>query len=165
MEDEEFNQQLQSIIADLRRYAKGMLRRCDASLTIQATDLVNMAYLKLHSSGQGIDLTDPKSVFGLYVTTMKNQLRDYLRSRKRQKRGDLGWNRVLHCARSRPDQASRYAGTAQTRIPLRDKLQCQSGIDWRAPLRLSIGFARCGLQICVQCRLAAIGPCVGGNQV
>jgi RNA polymerase sigma factor (TIGR02999 family) len=90
MEDEEFNQQLQSMIADLRRYAKGMLRRCDASLTIQATDLVNMAYLKLQSSGQGIDLADPKSVFGLYITTMKNQLRDYLRSRNRQKRGGDG---------------------------------------------------------------------------
>ena len=89
MSDDTINQQLQSLVDDLRRYATRMLRRTDPALTIQATDLVNMAYLKLLKNGKHVelDLSDPSSIFGLYVTTMKNLLRDYLRTRKRQKRG------------------------------------------------------------------------------
>lgn len=77
---------MQNLIDDLRRYARGMLRRTSADLTLEATDLVNMAWLKLHSNGH-LDLSSPRAVFPLYVTAMKSQLRDYLRTRQRKKRG------------------------------------------------------------------------------
>ncbi len=77
---------MQNLIDDLRRYARGMLRRTNSELTLEATDLVNMAWLKLNGNGH-IDSQNPQTVFPLYVTAMKSQLRDYLRTRQRQKRG------------------------------------------------------------------------------
>jgi RNA polymerase sigma factor (TIGR02999 family) len=85
-EEEAMLHSLQRMIDDLRIYAKGMLRRTSPELTLQATDLVNMAWLKLNGHGP-VNMENPKDIFGLYVTAMKSQLRDYLRTRRRKKRG------------------------------------------------------------------------------
>lgn len=85
-EEEKMLHSLQKLIDDLRRYARGMLRRASPELTLQATDLVNMAWLKVNSHGP-VPIDNPKDIFGLYVDAMKKQLRDYLRARKRKKRG------------------------------------------------------------------------------
>lgn len=76
----------ESMVQELRAYARGMLRSSDPAFTLEATDLVNMAYLKL-ADRQIPEMEDCKSVFGLYVVAMRDQLRDYLRRKSRTKRG------------------------------------------------------------------------------
>jgi RNA polymerase sigma factor (TIGR02999 family) len=83
-ENDEFAAQM---IHDLRRYAAGMMRRLQYGITLQPTELVNMAFLKLHGKEQLASGDFTGEVFGLYVTTMKHVLRDHLRKRKREKRG------------------------------------------------------------------------------
>ncbi len=116
-EDEQMAEQLNRMIEELRRYARGMLRRSDPALTIQATDLVNMAYLKLQSVGK-VDLSDPKAVFGLYITTMKTQLLDYLKARKSQKRGGGAARAHVECL----DQMERAGVTPEQLLEGLDEL-------------------------------------------
>ena len=86
-ESEDLNETIRNLSRDLRRYAAGMLKRCPSDLTIQATDLVNMAFLKIHQKEQLATEGGDGEIFGLYVTTMKNLLRDHLRTRRRLRRG------------------------------------------------------------------------------
>lgn len=76
-----------NMIQDLRRYAAGMMRRLQYGITLQPTELVNMAFLKLYGKEQLASGEFTSEIFGLYVTTMKNVLRDHLRRRNREKRG------------------------------------------------------------------------------
>ena len=64
------NQTVERMVADLHRYASGMLSRFRGNMTIQPTELVNMAFLKLHGHEHLADGEDSRPVFGLYVTTI-----------------------------------------------------------------------------------------------
>jgi RNA polymerase sigma factor (TIGR02999 family) len=77
---------IQSMVGDLRRYAQAMMSGA-RSLTIQPTELVNMAFLKLSRGQTNLAEKTQAELFGLYVATMKNLLRDHLRRRSRLRRG------------------------------------------------------------------------------
>jgi|GEM_PF-5293613 len=85
--DENQDELAANMILDLRRYAAGMMRRLQYGITLQPTELVNMAFLKLYGKEQLASGEFTSEIFGLYVTTMKHVLRDHLRRRKRGKRG------------------------------------------------------------------------------
>lgn len=86
-EDDDLPETIDRMVGDLRRYAGGMLGRLQGGITLQPTELVNMAFLKLHDQQHLAHGHDPSPIFGLYITTMKNLLRDHLRKRKRMKHG------------------------------------------------------------------------------
>lgn len=86
-EESDLNQTIDHMVRDLRRYAAGMLSRLQGGVTLQPTELVNMAFLKLHNQQELAGNEDPSPIFGLYVRTMQNLLRDHLRKRRSLKHG------------------------------------------------------------------------------
>ncbi len=76
---------LQRIYSELKRIASSQLRRERAGHTLQSTDLVHEAYVRLLEQ-QGIDWRDRAHFFGLAATMMRRVLVDHARSRNARKR-------------------------------------------------------------------------------
>ena len=76
---------LQRIYSELKRIASSQLRRERAGHTLQSTDLVHEAYVRLLEQ-QGIDWRDRAHFFGLAATMMRRVLVDHARARNARKR-------------------------------------------------------------------------------
>lgn len=76
---------LQRIYSELKRIASSQLRRERAGHTLQSTDLMHEAYVRLLEQ-QGIDWRDRAHFFGLAATMMRRVLVDHARSRNARKR-------------------------------------------------------------------------------
>jgi len=74
------------VYAELRRLAKSYLRRQRQNHTLQATALVNEAYLRLVGQS-AVSLQNRAQFFGLAATLMRNILVDHARAHHAAKRG------------------------------------------------------------------------------
>ncbi len=74
------------VYAELRRQAERCLRRERADHTLQATALINEAYLKLIDQRE-VRWQNRAHFFGVAAQAMRRILVDYARTRKREKRG------------------------------------------------------------------------------
>lgn len=70
---------------ELRRLARGYLRRERAGHSLQATELVNEAYLRLER-GAGVDWAGRTHFFAVAARAMRRVLVDHARARGRRKR-------------------------------------------------------------------------------
>jgi len=77
---------LNAIVDDLRGYARRMVYY-NAGLTLQPTELVTEAFLKLYGTSGLASVKTQEDVFRLYVRAMKSVLIDYLRAKKTLKSG------------------------------------------------------------------------------
>ena len=73
---------------ELRRMAKGYMRRQPSGHTFQTTELIHEAYLKL-ANREVQNWQNRAHFFGVASTAMRHILVDYARSKQSQKRG--GW--------------------------------------------------------------------------
>ena len=73
------------VYAELHRLAKGYMRRERPDHTLQATALINEAYLKL--VGEDIDWNSRAHFIGLAANVMRRVLVDYARARNAEQRG------------------------------------------------------------------------------
>ncbi len=90
--DKESLEQLMPLVYDdLRRMARGYLRRQPANHTFQTTELINEAYLKLEN-GDNQNWQNRAHFFGVAAKAMRHTLVDYARSKQSNKRGSQ--NRV-----------------------------------------------------------------------
>lgn len=83
------------MVNELRRIARRMMLRGCQQLTIQPTDLVNEAYLKLNGHESLAAEMESGQLLGKCVKTMSNVLVDHLRKRKAQRRGGHAQRREL----------------------------------------------------------------------
>lgn len=74
------------VMAELRRLAKGYLRRERPGHTLQTTALVNEAYLKLAGQNQ-VHWQNRNHFFAIAAQCMRRILVDYAKARRREKRG------------------------------------------------------------------------------
>ena len=85
--DERALEQLMPLVYDeLRRMAKGYMRRQPSNHTFQTTELIHEAYLKLAKDG-GRDFQNRAHFFGVAAKAMRHILVDYARSKQSEKRG------------------------------------------------------------------------------
>jgi RNA polymerase sigma factor (TIGR02999 family) len=73
------------VYSELHRLAKGYMRRERPDHTLQATALINEAYLRL--VGEDIDWNSRAHFIGLAANVMRRVLVDYARSRNAEQRG------------------------------------------------------------------------------
>lgn len=87
--DEHALEQLMPLVYDeLRRMARGFLRRQPSHHTLQTTELIHEAYLKIAKSDQQ-NWQNRAHFFGVAAKAMRHILVDYARSKQRQKRGGV----------------------------------------------------------------------------
>lgn len=77
------------VYRELRRIAEGYLRRESSGHTLQATALVNEAYLRLIKA-QGIEWQNREQFFGISANLMRQILVDHARRNSAAKRGGQG---------------------------------------------------------------------------
>jgi RNA polymerase sigma factor (TIGR02999 family) len=77
---------------DLRRLARQRLRSLTPGSTMQATALVNEAYMRLVDAGT-VDYRDRAHFFAVCATLMRHIVIDQARTRSREKRGG-DWRRI-----------------------------------------------------------------------
>ena len=81
-----------AVYDDLRRLALAQMRHQPADHTLQATALVNEAYLKLVKRTD-LDVSEPRALLVLVSQAMRQVLVDHARAKQASKRGG-GWNRI-----------------------------------------------------------------------
>ena len=82
------------VYSELRRIADNYLRREDSGHTLQATALVNEAYLRLLKA-QGLDWQNREQFFGISANLMRQILVDHARRNFAAKRGGIGGSVTL----------------------------------------------------------------------
>jgi len=87
-----FDQLLPLVHDDLRRLARQRLRSLAPGSTMQATSLVNEAYLRLVDAGR-VDYRDRAHFFAVCAILMRQIVIDQARTRSREKRGG-DWRRI-----------------------------------------------------------------------
>ncbi|MEO8671778.1 MAG: ECF-type sigma factor [Tahibacter sp.] len=80
------NDLLNSVYPVLQKLAQIQIRQHGGALTLQATELANEAYEKLHLQ-QGVDWHNRKHFYAIAATVVRRVVIDYLRSRGSEKRG------------------------------------------------------------------------------
>lgn len=80
------NRLLPLIYKELRALAEGQLRREPQGLTLQATALVHEAYIRLIRQEE-VEWRDRAHFFAAAAQAIRHVLVDYIRTRRRQKRG------------------------------------------------------------------------------
>jgi RNA polymerase sigma-70 factor, ECF subfamily len=93
------------VYQELRRLAAGHLRRERAGHTLQATDLVHEAFLRL--GGDRADWRDRAHFFAIAAQAMRRILVDHARARQRQKRGGGALMVTLDTAVAAPEAGGR----------------------------------------------------------
>ena len=94
---------LQRIYIELKKIAVSQLRRERSGHTLQSTDLVHEAYVRLLEQ-QGIDWRDRAHFFGLAATMMRRVLVDHARARNARKRArDEGEKPITLQSRQGPE--------------------------------------------------------------
>ena len=84
-EEQAFEQLMPIVYDELRRLARGQMRRNSGREVLQTTALVHEAYLRL--SGRGADWEGREHFFAIAATVMRQVLVDDVRRRMSQKRG------------------------------------------------------------------------------
>jgi len=85
--DERALEQLMPLVYDeLRKMAHGYMRRQPSDHTLQTTELIHEAYLKL-AKGGGQEFQNRAHFFGVAAKAMRHILVDYARSKQSDKRG------------------------------------------------------------------------------
>ena len=118
---------------ELHRLASAYMRREDAGHTLQATALVNEAYIKLVDSSR-VRWQNRAHFFAVAAQLMRRILVNFARSRRYQKRGG-DWRRIT--VADAPDLA---AGGATDLVALDDALQELSKLDGRKAQVVELRF-------------------------
>src|SRR5688572_12361254 len=85
--DERARSELMPLVyAELRKMAKGYMRRQQAGHTFQTTELIHEAYLKIAKNGDR-QWRNRAHFFGVAAKAMRHILVDYARSKQSEKRG------------------------------------------------------------------------------
>ena len=130
---ETINQLLPMVYKDLRKLASRYLYKEHGQRTIQTTELVHEAYLKL-VGGNEVTLQNRAHFFGLAANSMRQILVDYARKRNAQKRGgDL--TRVSLC-----EGIIVFNNDNEKMIALDDALNKLSGFDSRLSRIVELRF-------------------------
>ena len=80
------NDLLDAVYPVLRDLARAQVRRHSGALTLQATELANEAYTRLHLQ-QSVDWQNREHFFAIAATVIRRVVVDYLRGRGSEKRG------------------------------------------------------------------------------
>lgn len=121
------------VYGELRKIAHGYMRREREGVTLQATALVNEAYLRLVDAGS-VDWQDRAHFFAVSAQIMRRILVDAARSRLRAKRG--GHEVKLDLDQS-PDLA---AGRSADVVALDDALDALTKLDPRKAKVIELRF-------------------------
>ena len=81
-----FERLMPMVYDELRRMARGYMRRQPSNHTFQTTELIHEAYLKLAKNGTQ-DFQNRAHFFGVAAKAMRHILVDYARSKQSDKRG------------------------------------------------------------------------------
>lgn len=118
-------EQLMPLVYDeLRRMARGYMRRQPSGHTFQTTELIHEAYLKL-AGGDTQNWQNRAHFFGVAATAMRHILVDYARSKHSQKRG--GWQERVTLA----DDSAVTKDQSKQIIALDDALKALAALDQR----------------------------------
>lgn len=88
-----FQQIVPLVYDEMRRIASSMLKRERTGHTLQATALVNEAFVKLVAPGNA-DVADRNHFVAIAARAMRQILVDYARAYRAEKRGGGEWDRV-----------------------------------------------------------------------
>ncbi len=123
--DEMALEQLMPLVYDeLRRLAKGYMRRQPSGHTLQTTELIHETYLRLaKKEGQGWQ--NGAHFFGVAASAMRHILVDYARAKHSQKRG--GWQERITLT----DNAAVFGDPSKEIIALDDALKALAALDER----------------------------------
>lgn len=94
---------LAAVYDDVRRIAVAQMRKQPDAHTLQATALVNEAYLKLLGRSD-LDVSNPRALLELLSRAMRQVLVDHARAKGTSKRGG-GWQRITLSAATPASQA------------------------------------------------------------
>ena len=122
-DEEALNHLLPRVYDELRRMARAQLRRSPTA-TLQTTELIHEAYLKL-AKNLDRDFSNREHFFGVAATAMRHILVDYARSKNAQKRG-----RSPEKVSLSPDFADTSTLSLQV-VELDDALQTLAKLDTR----------------------------------
>ena len=100
------DQLTQYVYNDLRRRASAYLRHERSELTLQTTDLVHEAFIKLHDKRE-IEWEDRNHFFAVAAKAMRRILVDHARAKQRDKRGGGIVALPLDDLRNEPPDTSR----------------------------------------------------------
>ncbi len=111
---------------ELRRMAKGYMRQQPAGHTIQTTELIHEAYLKLAKTDKEAQIWQNRAhFFGVAATAMRHILVDHARSKRTQKRG--GWQERITLT----DATAVSTGHSAEIVALDEALTTLAGLDQR----------------------------------
>lgn len=118
-------EQLMPLVYDeLRRMARGYMRQQPSGHTLQTTELIHEAYLKL--ANKDIQNWQNRAhFFGVAASAMRHILVDHARSKSRQKRG--GWQERVTLT----DATHGSTGNSDEIVALDDALKNLAGLDER----------------------------------
>jgi RNA polymerase sigma factor (TIGR02999 family) len=123
--DEQAMEELMPLVYDeLRRMARNYMRRQPSGHTLQTTDLIHEAYLKLAKQDQPI-WQNRAHFFGVAASAMRHILVDYARSKRSLKRG--GWQEKVTLA----EDTAIAADQSKRIVALDDALQDLAVLDPR----------------------------------
>ena len=118
---------------ELRRMAKGYMRRQPAGHTFQTTELIHEAYLKL-AINDVQNWQNRAHFFGVASTAMRHILVDYARSKQSQKRG--GWQEKVTLT----DHNAITGDQSKDIIALDDALKTLAALDERKSRVVELKF-------------------------
>jgi RNA polymerase sigma factor (TIGR02999 family) len=123
------------VYAELHRQAANYLRRERIGHTLQATALINEAYLKLIDQRE-VNWKNRAHFFGIAAQAMRRILVDHAKARHRNKRGGVAENLPLEAA----EFATSRNGTAVDLIALDDALNRLASLDERQARVVELRF-------------------------
>jgi RNA polymerase sigma-70 factor, ECF subfamily len=131
-DDHALEQLMPLVYEELRRMARGYLRRQPSNHSFQTSELIHEAYLKL-AKGEDQDWQNRAHFFGVAAKAMRHILVDYARSKKSGKRG---WqNRVSLGA-----ETAVAIGRSSELIALDDALTALQALDERKSRVVELRF-------------------------
>ncbi len=121
------------VYEELRRMARGYLRRQPAGHTFQTTELIHEAYLKLAKQDEK-NWQNRAHFFGVAARAMRHILVDYARSKQSKKRG--GWQERVTLS----ENAIISTENSDEIVALDDALQQLAGLDERKSRVVELKF-------------------------
>jgi RNA polymerase sigma factor (TIGR02999 family) len=119
-----FEQLMPLVYDELRRMARGYMRRQPSEHTFQTTEIIHEAYLKL-ANQEKQSWQNRAHFFGVAAKAMRHILVDYARAKHRGKRGGLAERITLH------ENVTTAANRSEEIVALDDALNQLAGLDQR----------------------------------